>query len=278
MIKTRSFLLLFFTMHYLCTACFQPEEGCLDIEATNFELSADRDCPEGDQCACKYPSATLQFEYIFDKSSYLANGIYQNNIGQYFRIQDIQFYISDIQLVRADDLLVPILDTITLTVLNAEAQQEKIVAIDDFQLIRQQSSATLGSIDKSGIFKALQFSVGVKTPENTTTPDDLTSSSHPLAIDSMYTSTNGYIFNRIVIDRDTNLQETTILQVTKKEGIAKIVLPLSSKEKLSGQAFSLGTLKINHAKWFDGINFVENTNEEMTQKIVTNTTNVFSLR
>ena len=133
---TQLFLLccLFFT------SCFQPEEGCLDIEATNFTLSADRDCVQDDNtsdCPCTYPDINLVIEHVYNDQAYLPDSVYQNNLGQTFRIRDIQFYMSDICLIRSDSTVVKILDTITLIVSNG-GELEKLVAIDDFTLVQNQ--------------------------------------------------------------------------------------------------------------------------------------------
>jgi len=261
------------------TSCFQPEEGCLDIEATNFALSADRDCVENDAtsaCPCKYPSLNLVIEHMYNDQPYLSDSVYQNNLGQAFRIRDIQFYMSDIRIIRSDSTVVTVLDTITLTV-SKEGQLEKFVATDDFKLVHTQKLIELGSINTSGTFQQLAFTVGIKDPENTANPEDILRNSHSLLVDSMYTTTEGYIFNRFVLNMDTSTQERTVLQITNKEGITPIILDFFPINKEQGKAISIDTLKLNHAKWFDGINFVENTPEEIRSKIVINTTKVFSI-
>ena len=37
------------------TACFEPQEGCTDIAATNFDASADENCTD----CCTYPKLQL---------------------------------------------------------------------------------------------------------------------------------------------------------------------------------------------------------------------------
>ena len=261
------------------TSCFQPEEGCLDIEASNFALAADRDCVQDDNtvtCPCDYPSLNLVIDHVYNDQPYLLDSIYQNDLGQTFRIEDIQFYISNIRLMRSDSTAVKILDTITLTV-SIAGQLEKLVAIDDFKIIQNQTTVDLGSINTSGTFQQLAFIVGIKEPENTANPEDILRTSHSLLVDSMYTESEGYIFNRFVLNTDTSTMENTILHITNNEGITPIVLDFFPTSKEQGKAFSIDTLQLNHAKWFDGINFDENTVEEMRLKIVTNTTKVFSI-
>jgi len=274
--KATKLLLLCFLFF---SSCFQPEEGCLDIEATNFALSADRDCVEDDDtstCPCEYPDLNLVIEHVYNDQAFLPDSVYQNNLGQAFRIQDIQFYISDIRLIRSDSVIVSILDTITLTI-SREGQLEKLVAIDDFKLVNNQTNINIGSINTSGSFQQLGFTVGIKAPENTANPEDILRTSHDLLVDSMYSSTEGYIFNRFVLNTDTSTSERTILQITNKEGITPILLDFFPISKEVGKAIPVDTLQLNHAKWFDGINFDENTVEEMRTQIVINTTKVFSI-
>ena len=262
------------------SACFDPEEGCLDVEADNFELSADIDCT-GDaetSCVCTYPSISLQIDQVFDKSSFVANQIYQTSTGEFIRITDIQFYISDIQLVLANGEVSATLDTITLTI-NEGDQVKNNISSDDFQLITSgsQQISSLITSDKSGAFSQLQFSVGIKTPESTTNPTLLNNDSHVLAIDSMYLEEEGYIFNRISVQPDTSSTDNLLIQLTENEGLPRIILDLTDVSKLPGKDISIETLQINHAKWFDGINFADDTQDEVRRKIVTNTTNVFSI-
>jgi len=274
------YLLIFICSTLLFSSCFEPEEGCLDIEANNFELSADRDCSKDAQtsCFCTYPNVSIQIEQVFDKASFIANQAYRISSGEIIRISDIQFYISDIQLILSDGQISATLDTITLTI-TEEDQVKNNISLDDFHLINPSSQriSSLLTSNKSGAFSQLQFSVGVKTPESTTNPTQINSSSHVLAIDSMYLEQEGYIFNRLLVQPDTNTNERLLIQLTKNDGLQRIILDLSNLNKQPGDDISIETLQINHAKWFDGINFAENTQDEVRRKIVTNTTNVFTI-
>ncbi len=273
------FLTLLLTIVSLA-ACFEPEEGCLDIEATNFQLSADRGCSKDAQssCFCTYPAISLQITQVFDKSTFNTNQVYQTSAGENIRIADIQFYMSDIQLVLADGQVAATLDTITLTITEGDQEKNKI-SLDDFHLITPNSQriSSLITSDESGEFTQLQFSIGIKSPESTTTPASMKRTNHVLAIDSMYQAPEGYVFNRISLQPDTTSTEKMLIQLREVDGLSRIILDLTPLNKQPGKDISIETLQINHAKWFDGINFAENTQDEVRRKIVTNTTNVFSI-
>lgn len=279
--KTSIYKLLIYII-CLCSfsSCFQPEEGCLDIEATNFVLAADRNCSKDAtaSCFCKYPKVSLQIEQVFDKSVFSTNQIYRTTAGDYIQIPNIQFYISDIQLILEDGQIATTLDTITLTLTDNDQLQNKL-SFDDFFLIQPQTQQinSLITTNLSGTFSRLQFSVGIKSPENTTTPNQVKRISHPLAIDSLYVENLGYIYNELTIQPDTSLTEVIVVQLTHMDGLQKVILDISPITKQPGKEISIQTLQINHAKWFDGINFVTNSQEEIRRKIVTNTTKVFSI-
>ena len=268
-------------IYFLLFSCFEPEEGCLDIEANNFQLAADRDCSKdaSDNCFCTYPSVSLKITHVFDKIDFSPNQIYRTNSGEYIRIQDIQFYMSDIQLVLEDNSIVQTLDTITLTV-QENGQLQNQVLLDDFHLVNSttQTINSLVTTNQSGTFSQLQFSIGVKSPANTTNPDQLNQSTHVLSIDSMYIEQEGYIFNRISIQPDTSSAETWLFQFTQADSLSRITCDIPHlPQKQQGKDISIETLQINHAKWFDGINFAENSQSDIRRKIVTNTTNVFTI-
>lgn len=273
---------LFLSCYFLLSACFEPEEGCLDIEANNFQLAADRDCSKdaSTSCFCTYPSVSLDLMYVFNDSTFTTDQAYQIGSGEYIKIRDIQFYISDIQLLLEDNQIVHTLDTITLAI-RENGTFERQLVLDDFYLIpppTNQTNLDLITTNRSGTFTQLQFRVGIKPLANTTQPDEVSNTAHVLAIDSLYLEGQGYVFNRLLIQPDTNTTETILVQLTEADSLPKITLNdnmLAIKEQ--GKDISLGTLQINHARWFDGINFAENSKDEIHRKIALNTINVFTL-
>ncbi len=270
----------------LIAGCFQPESGCLDIEATNFQLEADEPCGNDDDattCPCSYPDLSLSVDFVFDKQVYEHNGYYTID-SQVVQIRLIRFFMSGFQLRKTDGEWLGVEDTISLVVLqNTETLElETNLFTDDFQLINQQSSISLGEVKESGTLDSVRFVVGIEGQANSASPDSISNTRHPLAESDMHTGsqTSGYIFNQISLITDTmNTSESRILNISQNVESGQFVevkKPISVKTPV-GESFSIGTLIINQAKWFDGIKFATDTDAVMIEKIVANTPNVFSI-
>jgi hypothetical protein len=263
---------------YLLTACYQPEAGCLDIEATNFAPTADEDCGKDDKnnCPCDYPIFSFDtIDYTFAKATYKTDTIYKLD-GQYFRLKKIRFFLSDFQFIKSDGQRLGVEDTVSLTVLNDNGATITKVFSNDFKLVEKDKTIDMGQVRQSGQYDSLRFVVGIGGEANTTTPQ-LTISSHVLADETMYlgNQSDGYIFNQIIINKDTLTDVETTLNIGGAANLVEVKMPFSYKTPL-GKNFSLGTLRIDHSKWFDGINFAADTDTVMIEKIVANTVSVFS--
>ncbi|MEM1120995.1 MAG: MbnP family protein [Bacteroidota bacterium] len=255
----------------------------MDIEATNFDITADEPCGDDDSangCPCTYPIFSFRTDYLFDKVAYTDGGRYQVD-GQLIQIDDIQLYLSNFAFRYTSGEWTQVTDTIGVAIQN-EAGLKDTILTDDFVLINQQSSFDVGAIQRSGTFDSLRFLVGIMHPANTVNPDSVSRSRHPLTETEMHTGDvgTGYIFSRFVFRKDT-LENTvaTTLTVSQHIGSGKIVpiqMPISTKSSIESKFF-VGTLTINHAKWFDGIKFVTDSDEAMIEKLVANTPTVFSI-
>jgi len=273
-------LCLFFCLNL--PACFQPETGCLDIEAKNFNLSADEACGSkdtGNGCPCTYPVLSFgTVEYIYARQDYTPGAVYQTG-AQFIRINSIKFFLSGFRFIRADGESLEVADTISLSILNEAGLSELSVLKDDFILVDQQKSTQVGAIRQSGQFDSIRFVVGIEGPAFSADPLLVNSRSHPLADESMHSGdqNQGYFFNQIVLEKDTLSEVETIINIEGTSRLVEIKLPFSYKTT-TGKDFSLGTLQIDHAKWLDGINFAADTDVLMMEKIIANTPSVFSLK
>ena len=62
----------------LFLACNARVEGCLDIEASNFDLTLDKHDP----LSCVYPDLLLKVQYSWDTLSFTTDVLYTNDLGQ----------------------------------------------------------------------------------------------------------------------------------------------------------------------------------------------------
>jgi len=267
------------------TSCYEPKTGCLDVNAVNFDVEADEECCiSEEECCCNYPKLSLSIDpRLFPDSTdnfNLETGYtVDENPNQIFQVNDIKFYLTDFQLVNSiTGAIASIRETITLQVANTQTSEIRAyIASDNFSLINRRSSFMyeIGSLDNFGDFDEIHFKIGLDSLINNTIPDNL-EVTHPLSneVDSMHIdNVDGYVFNRINLQRDTaDLTSKIEIEITDLVPIELTLIdPISVTIGTSKEI----KLRINYLEWFKGINFAVNSENEIKQSIVQNTTNVF---
>jgi hypothetical protein len=195
---------LYLAMAYLLAlgSCFEPKEGCIDIAATNLDVSADKAC---DDC-CEYPILKMTIRQGYDTLPFIENNIYENDLGQLFRIKSIVFYCSDFSLTQGITAKTPKDSTILKRFLaTGDTITERIP--DDVVLIRRASNEVpIGSFLSDGNFEAIEFRLGLNdTYQQVISP--LAPAGHPLQkqTDSLwYGRDKGYVFMQVIVARDTS--------------------------------------------------------------------------
>jgi hypothetical protein len=91
MIKSNLYFFVFLSVLSLFS-CYEEKEGCLDIFASNYDVSADFACME----CCDYPTASLDLSHTFNNEPYKLNDSIANNINSYFKVISQKIFISDI--------------------------------------------------------------------------------------------------------------------------------------------------------------------------------------
>ncbi len=249
--------------------CLQPTEGCLDVKATNFDVTAAKDCDK--ICSCTYPSLIISTNYVSGTSNFNYNTTYINDKGDSFRIVSTQMYLSDFQLINDKNVTIRTTDSVALThatdtikVLNNYALVGKSVGFD----------FTIGTINSADKFTKIKFRVGLDDVALKTIPSKMPTT-HPLSTkpDSMYISSQSqYIFNKFVIAKGVNFKDTLRLNITMPKDL----------EFVKALSFPLGfnasiPLTINYLQFFKGVNFSDDLNK-IKEKIVDNTNSAFSIQ
>ncbi|MBV6438848.1 MAG: hypothetical protein DYG98_11915 [Haliscomenobacteraceae bacterium CHB4] len=259
------------------TACFEPKEGCLDIEATNFDASADKDC------CCEYPQLIVEalHRYGSDSVQYVPDALYENNAGQLFRIKSVAFYLSEIQLFQNGGLLA-VADTVHLrTYAPGGGDTLKEVFTDDFLLLRRTPvDNPVGEFRPAGTFEKVRIRLGLSPDAQRVIPR-LAPAGSPLRIqgDSLwYGPSAGYVFFQAVVVRDS-------MQATKPDTLAftQSQLPDFFIEKTGNYLHPSGgydfrlKLGIDYQKMFDGIDWSNGDISAWKSQIALNLPGVFSV-
>jgi len=258
-------------------SCFEPKDGCLDIEATNFDASADKNC------CCEYPLLVIEalHRYGSDTVQYIPDALYENSAGQIFRIKSLAFYLSEIQLFQNGGLLT-VTDTVQLqTYAQAGNDTVKTTFTDDFLLIRRTPvDNAVGDFRPVGAFEKVRLRLGLSAEAQRVIPR-LAPSCSPLRIqgDSLwYGPSAGYVFMQAVVVRDS-------MQATLPDTLASTTadLPDFFIEKTGNYTHASGgydfrlKLGIDYKKLFDGIDWTSNNIPAWKSQIVANLPSAFTV-
>lgn len=166
---------LLFAFCLFFTACFEPKKACLDIEAVNFDATAD------ENCCCQYPRLILRVEQRYDTLSYLENSAYELPSGQWFRLKKVIFYLSDFRMYRGSEEFI-VTDSLDLPVFGpAPTDTLSRYLVNDFALVRRTPlEYPAGAFPVSGIFDRAQVRLGLPAAAQSVIPTKAPSG-HPLS-------------------------------------------------------------------------------------------------
>lgn len=181
------------------SACFEPRDGCLDIEATNFDAAADKNC------CCAYPLLNLTLLPRYDTLVWKPDTAYQYAPGKWFRLKQAVFYLSDFQLTQAG-MAFPVSDTLSLKTWGTGNDTVPLTFTNDFQLVRRTATNyNVGTFRPSGLFETIRFRIGLADAANRTIPA-LAPEGHALRSqpEGLWLGRDtGYVALKLVFTRDT---------------------------------------------------------------------------
>ena len=283
-LKIRQVSIIHFSLFIslILTGCYQPMEGCLDAKAVNFEFEADKACSN----CCEYPVIKLDFQHKIVKGDQIDNLVFNDSVyydiaGNPFRVNSLQFYISELHFIRSDGTELGIEEEIDLPVFNNQLQVVEGTFEDNFVLVNPSTFSTyqVGTFRKVGTFDKLSFRLGLSSEANRVVNDILAESfpDHPLAEEEMYLNfDDGYIFNRIELTRDTLTgTESSLLTAGSDLITQKVELPIIF-EAIEGFNIQV-TLLVDYQTWFKDIHVEADSDEVLMQKIVANMAESFSV-
>ena len=148
--KIHKWLFLFVGLLFIAS-CYQSVEGCLDPTASNFKVSADKDC------CCEYPNLTFKSTWMYDTTSFNANNVLENELGQLFSIKRLDLLISEIS-PSFESTRFPLEDSIILQTFNDDT-----ISVENniSYLSSSASSTTSGKFHSYGKIDQISFKGGL---------------------------------------------------------------------------------------------------------------------
>ena len=182
------------------TACYEPKKGCLDIEAVNFDATAD------ENCCCNYPRLFVRLEHRYDTLTFREGDVYQQPSGHWFRLQKVIFYLSDFKVYRGTEVF-GVTDSLKMYVFGAGAADTlQQYLTNDFVLARRTPlEYAAGAFPESGIFDRVQCRLGLPNAAQSVIPAKAPAN-HPLSEQTerlWLDRTRGFEAMRVIFNRDT---------------------------------------------------------------------------
>jgi len=255
----------------------EEDPGCLDVQATNYQVDAEDPC--GD--CCDYPELRVSFRHRWvqeDTTSAFGNdtALFQLNDYQ-LRFPSVQYYVSNMRLVRANGTEVLLDDELDITV-GSGADTTTLTIPDNFLLVEAGSFQTYvaGSYRYEGNFTELRFELGVTEPARLATPDNYPDN-HPLAAQSpsMFTSSAGYLFSRMAVITNPADSLARVISTTETDMTQTVSLPITfTLDRGFNTSISLA---VNYRAWFSGVDWDQQSDVEIAERIVGNQPSSFSV-
>ena len=232
-----SWLVAGYLVWTLCISCNTRIEGCLDIQAENFDFSAERAC---DDC-CTYPSMLLSLSQKWDDENFSNTDTFYDVDQQPYQIIDLTYFLSSWSWTDAQDNLYTV-DSVEAAC-NGSLRRftPDIITIDT-----RHFSYILGTIRQSPVIDSLSFFLGQTDdytcldPNDPDTPPNLDQQG-PLwnpATDTLETL-------RLIIKKDLSVEVYDTLFVT-----TQFQFGLGYANEIEKGKDATLKLSVNYAQWF----------------------------
>lgn len=262
-------------------SCYESQEGCLDINAENFDIEADEAC---DDC-CELPDLTVAILHrrtLADSTESFrldSNYIAPSHSDQVFRVSHLQFYLSDFQLVTTGGEVVTTVDTTEADWVDMSGDTLSTFVKSNIAYINRSNSSeeNMGSFSPKGVYEKIAFKFGLEGENASIVPSSI-GGSHPLRIQSdslNWTANDGYSFCRIELVRDTsNADSITVINITQPD--------VENFELIGGFELESGidtriTLRVDYLDWFWNVDFRIDSDLTIKEKILANISGSFSI-
>ena len=265
--------LLFYTAFTLSlfSSCYEPIEGCLNPLSTNFQLDADNAC---DDC-CNFPSIGIQFFPLWDTFNLdTVNFFLTNELGQNLRINQSQFFISNVFLTGTPE---GILSTRDSVILNCEPPQTLFNTLDIISLTNQTAEIEDVILDEG--YNTVHVDIGISECLASIDTVGFTNQIPTLEnLSSVQMAENEFLSHEFVIEFEDDLGTERIIRFVNSEALVSLDFTnvLDDFFELRGTGISID-IDVRYDLWFSDL-LSSDTDEQIKQKILQNSIGSFTLR
>lgn len=183
--------MFFFCTVLLCFSCADPEVGCIDALASNFDLEADQDCClVEEECCCNFPSLTLNLFYKGTAADTLTQAATNIRLQEYYpldnltdsiRFDSFSLFVSNIQVIdNAEVDTLRVIETLELSFLDGNGEEQVSTFQDNIALVRMPTfTFDIGTYRSDIDFDEIRFDLGLREELATIDPSSV-GNNHPL--------------------------------------------------------------------------------------------------
>ncbi len=267
------YFFLFLLVCFLFSDCTETVEGCLNINAPNFDVEADEPC---ENC-CDSSELTLAFIHKInpdtEKVTMQLNQVYRIFEDDSFGIavNKFHFYLTGFKFTKSNG------ETITTTT-QTQVSTSPFAAIGNNHAFISRNDVggeNLGRFEPNGIFEKIEFNFGLENDNNLLHPDSLLGTGHAFGwqADSTNWSENGrYSFLRLEYSRyqDTVLLDSIEPSVIQIASPNLQLLQIDSIFELKSGLNTRLTLEMDYNLLWNEIDFQNDTEETIKDRIILN--------
>ncbi len=224
----------------VCARCNTKVEGCLDLNASNFDFEAEKAC---DDC-CDYPSMVVSLSQKWNEDNFSNADTLYDMHGMPYIIQDLKYFLSSWAWRSTEG------DVYTVDSVSAPCNQTLLEFTPDILTIdTRQFSYTLGTIREAPLIDSVKLVVDLVEDFSCLDPDDPATPSNVTDQSPMWNpATTSLETGRMVLQRDlASVTYDTVYFTTKVE----ISLPYSLQ--LRNGFTEQFNLTVNYAEWFSEV-------------------------
>lgn len=260
-------LLYLLSILLIIASCGEDIEGCLDAEATNFDPSADV------TCCCEYPQLIFRMSYdnyAADSSAFALNTVYNDADGTPYYVSDLGMYLSDFELVRADNSVATVTDTIEVILNDGTLTTLK----DDFLILKNNVfQYDVGTTNVSGDFTKIRFKIGLNHTASEVNPESV-ETTHPLSEENSLYENNNYINYQISIVQDTaDIETITDYNVNS----AFVQIELEHDFTINSGFDTEVKINADLKALLENIDFQNDDYNDILTKIIVNSSDIFTI-
>jgi hypothetical protein len=250
-------------------ACATREEGCNDSFARNFSFTAEKEC----KGCCEYPAINFGIAHRFGSANVSFGGQpFRDGAGNSLGLLDLRYLISNCQLLTASGRSIVARDELIAYVPQNNRDTTRVILVNSFAQSRptEQGNLNLGAFRDTGTITRIRFNIGTFGQTNQADPLRFPNN-HPLrnAVgNGLYlNASQGYAVARI---RHFSSRDTLDLRIAPAASPKVIELALPQALRLE-PGFGINiVMEVDYARWFEGVNVLQDNAATRSQKIVDN--------